>query len=120
MGGASNGTMNGNSTNGQTNGVDAASASYEVGAGEHQGAIKSIIWLRDPNLLVTAADDKKIRWYDLRTPTTAIATYEIDGPPGSCELNSITSTTSPTTSVIDTKCLNEVGRIAPAKLTPHS
>jgi serine-threonine kinase receptor-associated protein len=61
--------------------------SYEIGAGEHQGAIKSIIWSRDPNIVITAADDKKIRWWDLRS-RSCIATYEIEGIPGSCELNS--------------------------------
>lgn len=98
-----------NHTNGNTNGVDAAAAAfYEVGAGEHQGAIKSIIWLQDPNIIVTAADDKKIRWYDLRRPANAIATYEIDGAPGSCELNichsdpnTTTTTTTSTPEVAD-------------------
>ncbi|WPH03255.1 Hypothetical protein R9X50_00613200 [Acrodontium crateriforme] len=76
------------STNGATNGTPAVDTTpfYEVGAGEHQAAIKSIIWSRDPNILTTAADDKKIRWWDLRAQTQ-IASHEIDGLPGSCELN---------------------------------
>ncbi|EME84503.1 uncharacterized protein MYCFIDRAFT_152723 [Pseudocercospora fijiensis CIRAD86] len=60
--------------------------SYEIGAGEHQGAIKSIIWSRDPNIVITAADDKKIRWWDLRA-RACIASYDIEALPGSCELN---------------------------------
>lgn len=60
--------------------------SYEIGAGEHTGAIKSIIWTRDPNIVITAADDKKIRWWDLRA-RSMIASHEIDGLPTSCELN---------------------------------
>lgn len=41
--------------------------SYEIGAGVHTGTIKSIVWTADPNILITAAEDKKIRWWDLRT-----------------------------------------------------
>jgi serine-threonine kinase receptor-associated protein len=62
-------------------------SSYEIGADEHKGTIKSIVWTRDPNIMISAADDKKIRWWDLRT-RKCIATYTIDGLPGSCELNS--------------------------------
>ena len=74
----------GAATNG-TNGAD-TTPSYEIGAGEHQAAIKSIIWSRDPNIMTTAADDKKIRWWDLRT-RSSIASHDIEGLPGSCELN---------------------------------
>lgn len=75
----------------QTPGSEAANGSdttpsYEIGTGEHTAAIKSIVWSRDPNILTTAADDKKIRWWDLRS-RSSIATYEIDGLPGSCEHN---------------------------------
>ncbi|KAK5170366.1 uncharacterized protein LTR77_004953 [Saxophila tyrrhenica] len=77
---ASNGT-----TNGASNGAD-TTPSYEIGAGDHTAAIKSIIWLRDPNIVTTASDDKNIRWYDLRAQT-AIATHPVDGLPISCELN---------------------------------
>jgi serine-threonine kinase receptor-associated protein len=69
-----------------TNGNTPEPTSYEVGAGEHQGAIKSIIWSRDPNIVITAADDKKIRWWDLRT-RSLIASHDIAGLPLSCELN---------------------------------
>lgn len=86
---ASNGT-NGHSSNGSTSSPSPSSSatpSYQIGDGEHQGAIKSIVWSRDPNILTTAADDKKLRWWDLRT-RSSIATYDIAALPGSCELNS--------------------------------
>lgn len=82
-GSATNGVPNGAPTNGLCN--DAV-PSYEIAEGEHQGAIKSIVWSRDPNILTTAADDKKIRWYDLRS-RSCIASHDIDALPGSCELN---------------------------------
>ncbi|KAJ9625546.1 hypothetical protein H2203_004303 [Taxawa tesnikishii (nom. ined.)] len=58
----------------QTNGD--ATGCYEVGQGEHGGTIKSIIWSADPNILTTACDDKKIRWWDLRS-RSSIASYDI-------------------------------------------
>lgn len=60
---------------------------FEIGPGTHQGAIKSIVWApNDTNILVTAADDKMIRWWDLRA-RQVIAEYQVDGVIGSCELN---------------------------------
>lgn len=73
-------------TNG-ANGVSETPPSFEIGPGEHQGAIKSIIWSRDPNIMTTAADDKKIRWWDLRS-RSCIASHDVAGLPTSCELNS--------------------------------
>jgi len=62
--------------------------SLEVGKGLHGGAVKSIIWdRRDGNVLTTAADDKMLRWFDLRQPERPIATHAVDGLIGSCELN---------------------------------
>ena len=61
--------------------------SYEVGKDVHQGTIKSIVWGPDPNILVTAADDKQVRWWDIRTQST-IGEHSLDGLIGSCELNS--------------------------------
>jgi len=62
--------------------------SFEVGAGLHGGAVKSIIWdRREGNVLTTAADDKMLRWFDLRQPERPIATHAVDGLIGSCELN---------------------------------
>jgi serine-threonine kinase receptor-associated protein len=60
--------------------------SYEIGAGVHGGTIKSIVWAADPNILITAAEDKKIRWWDLRTQST-IGEYTVDGVVGTCELS---------------------------------
>ncbi|KZF23068.1 WD repeat protein [Xylona heveae TC161] len=61
-------------------------ASYEIGPGVYGGTIKSIIWGSDFNILATASDDRKIRWWDLRS-RTPIRGYEIEGLVGSCELN---------------------------------
>ena len=58
----------------------------EIGAGEHTASIKSIVWNVDYNILTTAADDKTIRWYDLRTQQ-AIATYKTERDITSCELS---------------------------------
>jgi len=63
------------------------SPSYEIGAGDHTAAIKSVIWTRDPNILTTASDDKTLRWYDLRT-RSSIASFSLAAPPTSYELNS--------------------------------
>lgn len=68
-------------------GASSGDQSYEVGANEHTQTIKSIVWsAADPNILTTACDDKKIRWWDLRS-RSAIATHEVEGLIGSCELN---------------------------------
>lgn len=40
------------------------------------------------NILTTAAEDRKIRWWDLRSRHPVIE-YAVDGPIGSCELNSL-------------------------------
>jgi serine-threonine kinase receptor-associated protein len=72
---------NGISTNGTP-----TTPSYEIGPGVHGGTIKSIVWGSDPNILVTAADDKIIRWWDLRS-RTPISVFELDGLVGSCELD---------------------------------
>ncbi|KAK5129436.1 hypothetical protein LTR08_003260 [Meristemomyces frigidus] len=94
----------------------------EVGAGEHSGAIKSIIWSRaDANILTTASDDKVLRWWDLRTPAP-IATYTILAPPTSCELTSASTSpaTSPTTmSVAAGKNLYFFDAARPGTLTKH-
>ncbi|KAI9708545.1 MAG: hypothetical protein M1828_002715 [Chrysothrix sp. TS-e1954] len=83
---------NGTSSTATTNGHTAAQpSSYELGPGVHEGTIKSIIWApHDPNIFVTAADDKKLRWWDLRA-RSVIGTHELDAQITSCEL----STTSP-------------------------
>lgn len=86
--------MGGVSLSGYSNGFSGASSdpSYEIGPSTHQGTIKSIIYAPQPahNILITAADDKKIRWFDTRGDASRsgpIASYELEGLPGSCELS---------------------------------
>lgn len=62
--------------------------SYEIGPGVHGGTIKSIVWNRDYNILTTAADDRKIRWWDLRSRHPVVE-YAVEGNIGSCELNTL-------------------------------
>ncbi|KAI9845065.1 MAG: hypothetical protein M1837_005069 [Sclerophora amabilis] len=85
---------NGDGTNGAVNGShgndDPPAPSYEIGPGVHGGTIKSIVWGADPNILVTASDDKKIRWWDLRSQS-AIEEFEVEGLVGSCELNTLST-----------------------------
>lgn len=72
---------------GSSSSPSSTSPSYEIGPGVHNGTIKSIVWGTDRNILVTAADDKKIRWWDLRS-RSPIGEYGLDGLVGSCELDS--------------------------------
>lgn len=65
-----------------------ADKGFEIGAGVHQGAIKNVIWTRDPNILVTAADDKVIRWWDLRT-RSVVQEQTFTGDIGSCEFTNV-------------------------------
>ncbi|QMW44171.1 hypothetical protein G4B11_007591, partial [Aspergillus flavus] len=62
--------------------------SYEIGPGVHGGTIKSIVWNQDYNILTTAAEDRKIRWWDLRSRHPVIE-YTVEGTIGSCELNTL-------------------------------
>jgi serine-threonine kinase receptor-associated protein len=70
----------------QTNGVNGISTGvtnvstgftsvrqFELGAGVHTGTIKSIVWNTDPNVITTASEDKKIRWWDLRANSPIIS-----------------------------------------------
>ncbi|KAI9676459.1 MAG: hypothetical protein M1817_000616 [Caeruleum heppii] len=81
-----------NGTNGDA-ATPPASPSYEIGPGIHQGTIKSIVWGADSKTLVTAADDRKIRWWDLRS-RSVVGEYEVDGVVGSCELNTLLNDTA--------------------------
>ncbi|KAJ5512544.1 hypothetical protein N7463_002096 [Penicillium fimorum] len=89
-------TRSGNSSTGSTPPLPSSAspatengmASYEIGAGVHGGTIKSIVWNQDYNVVTTAAEDRKIRWWDLRS-RHPIVEYGVDGPIGSCELNSL-------------------------------
>ncbi|KAF2276282.1 serine/threonine kinase receptor associated protein-like protein [Westerdykella ornata] len=67
-----------------------ASGCYEIGSGVHEGTIKSIVWTADPSIVITAAEDKKIRWWDLRTQSP-IGEYTVEGIVGSCELDNTSS-----------------------------
>ncbi|KAK3070602.1 hypothetical protein LTS18_015059, partial [Coniosporium uncinatum] len=68
--------------------------SYEIGPGVHEGTIKSIVWGNDLNILTTASDDKRIRWWDLRS-RTPIAEHAVDGLVGSCELDTSSADGNP-------------------------
>jgi serine-threonine kinase receptor-associated protein len=59
---------------------------FEIGAGEHTGGIKSIVWNTDYNIITTAADDKAIRWWDLRQQGP-VATVKTEKEITSCELS---------------------------------
>ncbi|KAG9231993.1 WD40-repeat-containing domain protein [Amylocarpus encephaloides] len=65
-----------------------AEEGFEVGPGVHKGTIKAIVWTKDPNILITAADDKMIRWWDLRT-RTVVQEVQVQGEIGSCEFTNV-------------------------------
>ncbi|KAL1878926.1 hypothetical protein Plec18167_004221 [Paecilomyces lecythidis] len=75
-------------TSPNANGTGSASTSYEIGPGVHAGTIKSIVWNQDYNILTTAAEDRKIRWWDLRSRHPVVE-YAVEGTIGTCELNSL-------------------------------
>ncbi|KAJ9220272.1 WD repeat protein [Paecilomyces variotii] len=75
-------------TSPNANGAGSGSTSYEIGAGVHAGTIKSIVWNQDYNILTTAAEDRKIRWWDLRSRHPVVE-YAVEGTIGTCELNSL-------------------------------
>jgi serine-threonine kinase receptor-associated protein len=81
---ASNGTANGAPR------IITADRGFEIGPGVHKGNIRSIVWTRDPNILVTAADDKTIRWWDLQT-RTVVQEKLVQGEVGSCEFTNVIS-----------------------------
>ena len=58
----------------------------EVGPNLHDGTIKSVVW-GEPNIVVSAADDRKIRWFDVRS-RDLVDKFSVDSPIGSCELSS--------------------------------
>ncbi|GIK00280.1 hypothetical protein Aspvir_004300 [Aspergillus viridinutans] len=65
-----------------------AITSYEIGPGVHGGTIKSIVWNQDYNILTTASEDRKIRWWDLRSRHPVVE-HAVEGTIGSCELNTL-------------------------------
>jgi len=70
--------------------INAQESGFEIGPGVHKGTIKAVVWTRDPNIIVTAADDKVIRWWDLRTQSV-VQEQKVDGDIGSCEFSNIKS-----------------------------
>jgi serine-threonine kinase receptor-associated protein len=68
-----------------------AEEGFEIGAGVHQGPIKAIVWTQDPNVLVTAADDKVIRWWDLHSRSVVKEEF-VQGEIGSCEFTNVRGT----------------------------
>jgi serine-threonine kinase receptor-associated protein len=83
-----NGLINGNTNGASDHKTITADMGFEVGAGVHGGTIKSIVWTHDPNILVTAADDKTIRWWDLQTQSV-VQQQSVQGDIGSCEFTNI-------------------------------
>ncbi|MCJ1251413.1 hypothetical protein MMC30_008646 [Trapelia coarctata] len=78
-----------------TAGSSATDGSYEIGAGVHSGALRSVIWGPDFNIIISATEDSVIRWWDLRQ-RTPITSATLQGALGTCELN-----ISPTASIIN-------------------
>ncbi|PWY75153.1 WD repeat protein [Aspergillus heteromorphus CBS 117.55] len=87
-GGNSNSSSPTSSTQGGIDTTPSAVTSYEIGPGVHGGTIKSIVWNQDYNILTTAAEDRKIRWWDLRSRHPVVE-YAVEGSIGSCELNAL-------------------------------
>jgi len=85
-GGSSNGSSPPPQPTGGEHGTNVTS--YEIGPGVHGGTIKSIVWNQDYNVVTTAAEDRKIRWWDLRSRHPVLE-YGVDGTIGSCELNTL-------------------------------
>ncbi|KAI1925443.1 hypothetical protein LOZ39_000867 [Ophidiomyces ophidiicola] len=88
-GGSSPTGTNGGASNTNGSAPNSSSAtSFEIGPGVHGGTIKSIIWNQDYNIITTACDDRKIRWWDLRSQVPC-KEYSVDSVIGSCELNTL-------------------------------
>lgn len=73
--------------------IAADTAAVEIGAGVHKGTIKCIVWTRDPNVLVTVADDKIIRWWDLGSGEV-LQEQQVQGEIGTCEFSNTKSEAS--------------------------
>jgi serine-threonine kinase receptor-associated protein len=127
---ASSGAVSGSSASSPTNGDGTSgktdATSYEIGAGVHGGTIKSVVWSPDSNLVITAADDKIVRWWDLRT-SRPVGSYQLDGPLGTCELNSVNKWKGPNSTVLSVAAGKsayffsdtEPGRVIKIVKTPH-
>lgn len=73
---------------GSASGGAALVPSWEIGKGIHQATINSIVWSPDSQILITVADDKKLRWFDLPS-RSLIGEYTLEGQVGTCEIDSI-------------------------------
>lgn len=87
-GGSSNGSSPALPPSSGEHAVSDAATSYEIGPGVHGGTIKSIVWNQDYNIVTTAAEDRKVRWWDLRSRHPVVE-YAVGGTIGTCELNSL-------------------------------
>lgn len=94
---SSNSSPTKTTTNGSASSPASNPEGFEIGPGVHTAPIKSVVWMTDYNILTTAAEDKTIRWWDLRS-RRPISTFVTDRPISSCELNTLPTATSASTS----------------------
>jgi serine-threonine kinase receptor-associated protein len=92
-----NGSPTQATTNGSALNATSAPEGFEIGPGVHTAPIKSVVWMTDYNILTTAAEDKTLRWWDLRS-RHPIATFVTEKPISSCELNTLPTTPASTSS----------------------
>jgi len=59
---------------------------WELSPNVHDATIKCVVW-SEPNVVVSAADDRKIRWFDTRS-REVIDKFAVEHPIGSCEVSS--------------------------------
>ena len=71
----------------------------ELGKDVFEGAVKSLIWGPDGNVVVSASDDKTVRWWDIRAQAP-ISSFKLDGPLGSCELTNVAPSKGSKTSIL--------------------
>ena len=71
---------------------------YEIGAGIHSGALRSVIWGPDLNLIISATEDSVVRWWDLRMRRQIIS-VALQGALGTCEVNCSTASSRSVISV---------------------
>ena len=88
---------NGSPTKDILNGSASNPEGFEIGPGVHTAPIKSVVWMADYNILTTAAEDKTIRWWDLRS-RRPVSTFATDRAISSCELNTLPTASASTLS----------------------
>lgn len=82
----SRGTNGNPATDGEATPPSTNLEGMEVGSGVHAASIKSIVWNVDYNIITTAAEDRTIRWWDLRDQRM-INSFTTDRDIMSCELS---------------------------------